>query len=664
MTTLHLLMAKALRVQAPDLAQQWSRLCADDRTLPDSIPPPLATAVIEAFAGVLDDGVLAGGLDQRVTQTVQGFATQVGSTPVAARQLRYLGQVLRAGTAHLVTNGGASRTESVITAAVELAVDVAERHLAPTERTVSEPRGAPAAAPQAELGNGHHVRPLAPKPDATPIDLERKPIIRRRLLVLLDFATVLVTSYAAMLATRGGVPTTMSKVASVLAYSVTCIVLIAFQRLYLARVSAIRALEVARLARVMLLAGLCGLAIDRVFDPYTPAVEVALRAALGFLGLAVTRGAFRAWLHRGRKRDDPAFISPVIIVGTNEEAMDLYRLMLLHPEFGYRVKGFIGHPTPDLERLGPKVLGDFTDLDEVLKTYEPKGALVAPSGIPLVPGVNDVVRKLLAAECHIHLSSGLRGIHHRRIVSHPLAYESLLYLEQLSFPAWQRRLKRGLDLVLGSAALVISLPVIAVAAVAIWLQDRGSVIFRQKRVGLGGEEFEMYKFRTMESNAEQRLAELKDMNERRGGPLFKLDHDPRVTRVGKLLRDMDIDELPQLVNVLKGDMSLVGPRPALPTEVERFANTDLHKHRYGKYRKDSDEGEGAKGVRPGMTGLWQDRARHNPSFESYERWDGFYVENWSVMLDFAILFSTAKKVAWRSVTALFRLVTGRGKAAG
>jgi lipopolysaccharide/colanic/teichoic acid biosynthesis glycosyltransferase len=174
-------------------------------------------------------------------------------------------------------------------------------------------------------------------------------------------------------------------------------------------------------------------------------------------------------------------------------------------------------------------------------------------------------------------------------------------------------------------------------AAAVKLCDRGPVFFRQSRVGQGGTLFKVVKFRTMSVDAEERMQALTVANERRG-PLFKMSADPRVTRIGHLLRESSLDELPQLFNVLRGEMSLVGPRPALPSEVVQF----------------SAELRTRELVLPGITGLWQVEARDNPSFEAYRRLDLFYVENWSITLDLLIVLATIEHIAVRLFTMVGR----------
>jgi len=206
-----------------------------------------------------------------------------------------------------------------------------------------------------------------------------------------------------------------------------------------------------------------------------------------------------------------------------------------------------------------------------------------------------------------------------------------LPLVQVDYPTLQggaRLVKRALDVVVSALLLLVLSPVFAVIAVAVKLSSPGPVIFRQRRVGLGGEEFWMLKFRSMVSNAEAVLPTLLDQSEG-NGVLFKMRHDPRVTKVGRVLRRFSLDELPQLVNVLRDEMSLVGPRPPLRSEVEQY----------------SDWAHRRLLVKPGITGLWQVSGRSDLSWEDSIRLDLYYVENWSLMGDLVLLWRTIRVVA-------------------
>jgi lipopolysaccharide/colanic/teichoic acid biosynthesis glycosyltransferase len=184
---------------------------------------------------------------------------------------------------------------------------------------------------------------------------------------------------------------------------------------------------------------------------------------------------------------------------------------------------------------------------------------------------------------------------------------------------------------------VLTAPLFLFVTIAVKLSDRGPVLFRQERVGRDGRPFTMLKFRSMVVDAESRLGDLRDENDRTG-PLFKVARDPRVTRVGRVLRATSIDELPQLVNVLRGEMSIVGPRPALAREVAQFSPELQRRHT----------------VLPGVTGLWQIEGRDDPDFSKYEAADLYYVENWSVTLDVAIMVRTFAAVVSRIVRSARR----------
>jgi exopolysaccharide biosynthesis polyprenyl glycosylphosphotransferase len=194
------------------------------------------------------------------------------------------------------------------------------------------------------------------------------------------------------------------------------------------------------------------------------------------------------------------------------------------------------------------------------------------------------------------------------------------------FP-YETTLKRVLDVTLASLGLVATLPLWLAIVAAIVLDSPGPAIFVQDRVGRNGKRFRFYKFRSMHTDAEHRLAELQDSNEV-SGPVFKMRSDPRVTRVGLLLRRTSLDELPQLLNVLKGDMSLVGPRPPLPHEVEKYTPADAVR----------------LAVRPGLTCLWQISGRSTVSFDEWMALDRDYVRNMSFWLDLSILARTVSAV--------------------
>ena len=210
-----------------------------------------------------------------------------------------------------------------------------------------------------------------------------------------------------------------------------------------------------------------------------------------------------------------------------------------------------------------------------------------------------------------------------RTTIRPVAGLPLLHVDHPELAGAKQVIKALFDRTAAAAALILLAPLFAVIAVIIRLDDRGPVFFRQTRIGLDGRPFQLYKFRTMVVDAEQRKAELQELNEG-AGVLFKMRSDPRVTKAGSWLRRWSLDELPQLINVLNGGMSLVGPRPALPIEVARYGD---HMRR-------------RLVVKPGITGLWQVSGRSGLAWEEAFRLDLRYVDNWSLALDLQILWKT------------------------
>jgi exopolysaccharide biosynthesis polyprenyl glycosylphosphotransferase len=366
---------------------------------------------------------------------------------------------------------------------------------------------------------------------------------------------------------------------------------------------------------------------------------IILGQILAFLFVYISRTAYRSALRRARRLG--RFTRPVVIIGTGDEAYELLRLMVDEPELGYNVLGVIGRAHEMAERpFSVPYLGPTSDAVRIIRERGASGAIVGASSLAFRE-LNNTVRSMLDAGIHVQVSGGLLGFDASRLRSNPIGREAAFYLEQVQLSGWQSRVKRVLDIVLASVALLFAAPIIGLFALVVKKQDKGPAFFKQQRVGLNGELFTMIKLRTMVVDAEARLAALLAKNERKG-PLFKMDNDPRFTKVGRIMDATSINELPQLWNVLKGEMSLVGPRPALAREVAKFNDRLLVRHK----------------VKPGITGLWQVESRDDPSFADYERCDVFYVENWSVRLDLMILLQTLVEVGKRATSLL-----GRSKSA-
>ncbi len=469
-------------------------------------------------------------------------------------------------------------------------------------------------------------RPVGP----TPLPTGNRQL--RRVLWLLDVAAVMLAWTAVLV-----VPHVLDGVQSaepvriglaVVLVIGASVLVIAGQGLYRARVCGIRSVEIARLGRASFFAAALG-----YFAGNRLGVPMSLGRALAAMGimfvlLNVGRGIYGTWLRRARTVG--RHCRPVLLVGTGDEARELYRLLANHPEVGLRVHGVVGNP----EELrtwpeAPVWLGGVPDAPAVVERTGVTGVVVAVSDVGSVQ-LNDLTRRLHALGTHVHVSSGLRGVAQRRLRPLPLAHEPLFYVEPVLLSPWQQALKRVMDVTIAVLVLVVTAPFLAAAALAVKLQDGGPVLFRQRRVGRYGREFTLLKLRTMVPDAEERLVDLTFANQRTG-PLFKLAQDPRRTRVGRWLERTSIDELPQLWNVLRGEMSLVGPRPALVHEAAQF--DERLRDRFL--------------VLPGITGLWQVEGRENPEFDVYRRLDLFYVENWSPGLDLAILAATVQAVLGR-----------------
>ena len=364
-----------------------------------------------------------------------------------------------------------------------------------------------------------------------------------------------------------------------------------------------------------------------VLKVYVARSWLVLTGVLAILAMTAARTLTRRYFARLRAKGH--LLQPVVLVGANVEALAVCAMLVAEPRLGYHVVGFVDDESPVGTFLlgGQRVLGAIADTLTVARATGAAGAVVATTAVDPATS-NRLTRELTDAGLHVELSSSLCDISAGRLFVRPLGRFPVVYVDPVRRNGWQARAKRAFDLVVAGVVGVVAAPVLGAAALAIKIDSKGPVHFRQVRVGKGGRPFEVLKLRTMVTNAEQLMADLLHQNQA-DGPLFKLRSDPRITRVGRVLRALSIDELPQLWNVLRGDMSLVGPRPALPSEVPRWS-PELH---------------GRLAVRPGMTGMWQvSGSRRWHSFDEYARLDLYYVDNWSIWTDLAILAKTVPAV--------------------
>ncbi|MEE8331807.1 MAG: sugar transferase [Acidimicrobiia bacterium] len=348
------------------------------------------------------------------------------------------------------------------------------------------------------------------------------------------------------------------------------------------------------------------------------------------VGGVIARTVTRASLRRSWSRGEG--VQRTLIVGVNEESIAVADAMRQDGESGYEVAGFLDDRHP----IGWKVLGDLSVIgpiqEDAVAVAHHHGAglvVVAPSAVE--PGtLRRLAVGLEGSDIDLAIAPSLFEVVTRRLTVESIGNVPLLQVKQIRIEGFRAFAKRALDVVGALLLMAITWPVMIIAAMTVRFDSAGPTIFRQRRIGKDQRPFTILKFRTMTNGAEDRLGEVVQLNEA-GHHFFKIRRDPRVTAVGKTLRKWSIDELPQLWNVLRGDMSLVGPRPPLPAEVARYEDWHLRRLR----------------VRPGITGLWQVSGRSNVDFDEAARLDIFYIENWSVGLDMAIALRTARAVLGR-----------------
>ena len=484
----------------------------------------------------------------------------------------------------------------------------------PTNLAAAEP-AIEVPAPRPDRGQRRNRAPISPK------------LLRRRQIVADAVAVVAGVAIAGALI---GIPKDDFSAGQTIFLSATTVfawmLCMGMNRLYMARAVARPSEELQRIA----VAGLTATVITLLPSSLTASGVPTNWFAISFLavaGLLVIERRFARWAFN-RMRARGQLQRRVAIIGTDRSAQELFRSVVSQPELGYDVVGFIATN----ERRRPRdpdarIIGHVTDAEDALRALDCVGAIVSLGSVDSAH-VNRLSRKLTDAGFHVALSTSLRDFDVTRLRPQAIGEQSLVYLEPTIRGGWRARAKRVFDLALATIGLVFGAPIMLLAAIAIRLDTKGPIFFRQVRVGKDGTEFKMIKLRTMVADAEQRREEVADLNES-DGPLFKVADDPRITRVGRILRRTSIDELPQFWNVLRGEMSVVGPRPALPDEVAEW----------------DDELRDRLRVLPGLTGFWQVSGRSSASFSEYKRLDLYYVDNWSLFHDVRIVLKTFVVVA-------------------
>ncbi|OBA79595.1 polyprenyl glycosylphosphotransferase [Mycobacterium sp. 1164966.3] len=363
---------------------------------------------------------------------------------------------------------------------------------------------------------------------------------------------------------------------------------------------------------------------------------LAVALPVGTLGLVASRNLWRkyVWQQRIKGRCQ----TMVLAIGDRAGVSHLAQELLRNPKDGYLVVGVCipgyGPARGDMLMVQGReipILGDETVVFSAIQYCCADTVAVTHTEHFGVRGIRELMWQLETMDIDLVVAPGVVDVAEARLTLRPIAGFPLLHVDKPQYEGTQRFQKRAFDFCFALAALIGTSPLLIIAAIGIKLTSKGPVYYRAERIGLDGRPFTMLKLRTMVNGADQQLDRLLPFNEGAGGMLFKMRDDPRVTRVGKLLRRFSIDELPQFINVLKRDMSVVGPRPPLRREVENYAG-DVKRRLL---------------VKPGVTGLWQVSGRSDLSWEDSVRLDLSYVDNWSMAGDLVIIARTLKAVLAR-----------------
>jgi exopolysaccharide biosynthesis polyprenyl glycosylphosphotransferase len=355
--------------------------------------------------------------------------------------------------------------------------------------------------------------------------------------------------------------------------------------------------------------------------------------ALPALVLVTALGRYAARCHLQRLRAQGRCTKRVVVVGRGGAVLELVERLQRENYAGLRVVAACVTQA-DRARVGVQTGVPVGGLDDVLAFAGRFGAdtiAVTSASETAAHYLRQLSWQLEGTGIELLVAPGLIEVAGPRLHIRPFEGLPLLSVEQPSFEGWRLVVKGGVDRTVAALALLLLAPVMVVIALAVGLTSQGGVLYRQERIGINGRSFTMLKFRSMVPDADQRLTELRAANIS-DGLLFKMRVDPRVTPVGRVLRRLSLDELPQLFNILGGSMALVGPRPPLPAEVARYDSSVSRRLL----------------VKPGLTGLWQISGRSDLSWEESVRLDLRYVENWSLALDLSILWKTGRAVLSRS----------------
>lgn len=356
---------------------------------------------------------------------------------------------------------------------------------------------------------------------------------------------------------------------------------------------------------------------------YVSRQVIGIFAVVNVILLVGVRVGNMLYFRRALKHGDK--FHQVLIIGTGNRAQRLARELRDHTEWGIKIVGYLD---PDASRTGMQldgsaVLGDVNDITDVLKNHVVDEVILATPRA-MIPDVDRIAQSCEEEGVTLRMMADVFDVHVARMRLVDLGSIPLLTLEPVAQDEWTLTVKRMIDLTAALLMTPVLAPLMAVIAIAVKLDSKGPAFFIQERVGQNKRRFPMFKFRTMVMGSEAMLKEIEHLNEAEG-PIFKIANDPRVTRVGKFLRKTSLDEVPQILNIVRGEMSFVGPRPMSVRDVDLF-DKGIQRKRFS--------------VKPGLTCLWQVSGRSELPFHKWLELDLEYIKNWSLSLDFKILLKT------------------------
>ncbi|RMZ48908.1 sugar transferase [Candidatus Marinimicrobia bacterium PRS2] len=363
------------------------------------------------------------------------------------------------------------------------------------------------------------------------------------------------------------------------------------------------------------------------------------RSTIGFFGiisfllLLLKRGAMKYFLSSIRQEGfDP---KNILIVGSHKRAERIIREFKDHREYGLRIRSIL---EPDSSRIGMEVdgmqvTGDMSNFKETVKEFDIDEVFFAVD-LNLIPNIHEIFTYLdtIGVNYHMMINESVHTYSDKHLNIRPVS-NNYYGMPMLSFHAIKAShiklyIKNGIEKVFAVLLIIFSFPVLFLFGILVYFTSKGPIFFKQERVGLHGRKFYQYKLRSMIVDAEKLKEKYAHLNQQ-SGPVFKIKNDPRLTRVGKFMRKYSIDELPQLFNIILGSMTLIGPRPPIPSEVSEYKDNQIRR----------------LSMKPGITGLWQVSGRNKlKDFDQWVKLDLEYIENWSFLMDFRIAVKTVSTV--------------------